>query len=126
MKNVFSISLGNGYIPLILVCYDIHYDNHVLLYSLWRMIPNSWSGSWNLIDFKNKFENELFFFKNSEMMPQICKYHEHTKYGYAQRLFLKQPQSHMKHELGQGHKDVMILIHLSHDSRRRQVCYNWR
>jgi hypothetical protein len=57
-------------------------------------------------------------------MPQICKYHEHTKYGYAQRLFLKQPQSHMKHELGQGHKDVMILIHLSHDSRRRQVCYN--
>lgn len=43
----------------------------------------------------------FFFFKNSEMMPQICKYHEQTKYGYAQRLFLKQPQSHMKHELGQ-------------------------
>jgi hypothetical protein len=46
--------------------------------------------------------------RNSEMMPQICRYHEHTKYGYAQRLFLKQPQSYMKHELGQGHKDVMI------------------
>jgi hypothetical protein len=50
----------------------------------------------------------FFFFRNSEVMPQICKYHEHTKYGYAQRLFSKQPQSHMKHELGQGHKYVMI------------------
>jgi hypothetical protein len=31
MKNVFSISLGDGYIPLILVCYHIHYNNHVQL-----------------------------------------------------------------------------------------------
>jgi hypothetical protein len=77
---------------MIIMCYSIHFEDWSLTDEVVHEI--------SLIS-KTSSKMNFFFFKNSEMMPQICKYHEQTKYGYAQRLFLKQPQSHMKHELGQ-------------------------